>query len=125
VHYTIVGMQLFLFYTSSETRPPEIDDQYISAHKGGLQLHVTLYFCKLNTNSFNFSFLEESQIKWVITVPAIWREDAKKFMREAAYKVTICKLVSTLVIFFCMKLFHLNVFICLHILTYSISQVLL
>ena len=28
-------------------------------------------------------------VKWVITVPAIWREPAKQFMREAAYKVKI------------------------------------
>ena len=28
------------------------------------------------------------QIQWVITIPAIWSISAKKFMREAAYKVT-------------------------------------
>ena len=26
-------------------------------------------------------------IRWVITVPAIWRQKAKQFMREAAYQV--------------------------------------
>ena len=26
-------------------------------------------------------------IRWVITVPAIWRQPAKQFMRQAAYKV--------------------------------------
>ena len=26
-------------------------------------------------------------IQWVITVPAIWKQPAKQFMREAAYKV--------------------------------------
>ena len=26
-------------------------------------------------------------IKWVITVPAIWRDVSKRFMREAAFKV--------------------------------------
>ena len=26
-------------------------------------------------------------IRWVITVPAIWRQEAKQFMREAAYQV--------------------------------------
>lgn len=29
-------------------------------------------------------------VRWVITVPAIWKMPAKQFMREAAYKVPIC-----------------------------------
>lgn len=28
-------------------------------------------------------------IRWVITVPAIWDENAKQFMREAAYKASL------------------------------------
>ena len=28
-------------------------------------------------------------IRWVITVPAIWRQQAKQFMREAAYQADI------------------------------------
>jgi len=31
--------------------------------------------------------LEESDICWVITVPAIWNEPKKQFMRKAAVKV--------------------------------------
>ena len=30
-----------------------------------------------------------SEIRWVITVPAIWRQKAKQFMREAAYEAGI------------------------------------
>ena len=30
---------------------------------------------------------EAETIRWIITVPAIWDENAKQFMREAAYKV--------------------------------------
>jgi hypothetical protein len=26
-------------------------------------------------------------VRWVITVPAIWKQSAKQFMREAAYQV--------------------------------------
>ncbi|KAL2079494.1 hypothetical protein ACEWY4_025238 [Coilia grayii] len=29
--------------------------------------------------------LEEGEVRWVITVPAVWRQPAKQFMREAAY----------------------------------------
>ena len=28
-------------------------------------------------------------IRWVLTVPAIWRQQAKQFMREAAYQVLL------------------------------------
>ncbi|XP_077598342.1 heat shock 70 kDa protein 12B [Stigmatopora nigra] len=31
------------------------------------------------------SVLEGDEIRWVITVPAVWRQPAKQFMREAAY----------------------------------------
>ena len=32
--------------------------------------------------------LTEDDIMWVITVPAIWRQPAKQFMRTAAYEVS-------------------------------------
>lgn len=34
------------------------------------------------------SVLEGDDIRWVITVPAVWRQPAKQFMREAAYLVS-------------------------------------
>ena len=27
------------------------------------------------------------EVRWVVTVPAIWKQSAKQFMREAAYQV--------------------------------------
>lgn len=27
------------------------------------------------------------EVRWVVTVPAIWKQSAKQFMREAAYEV--------------------------------------
>lgn len=30
---------------------------------------------------------DNADVRWVITVPAIWKMPAKQFMREAAYKV--------------------------------------
>ena len=32
--------------------------------------------------------IDESSIQWVLTVPAIWDESAKQFMRQAADKVS-------------------------------------
>ena len=31
--------------------------------------------------------IEDSDIRWVLTVPAIWTDPSKQFMREAAEKV--------------------------------------
>ena len=36
--------------------------------------------------------LTEEQIHWMITVPAIWNESARQFMREAATKVCLFSL---------------------------------
>lgn len=33
------------------------------------------------------SEFDNTTVRWVITVPAIWKMPAKQFMREAAYKV--------------------------------------
>ena len=35
------------------------------------------------------SGLEEEDIQWVLTVPAIWNDAAKQFMREAAEDVGV------------------------------------
>ena len=37
-----------------------------------------------------FSPPKASDIRWVLTVPAIWTDESKAFMREAAYRVSIC-----------------------------------
>jgi hypothetical protein len=33
----------------------------------------------------------DEDVRWVITVPAIWSDEARKFMIKAAIKVTDCK----------------------------------
>ena len=43
---------------------------------------------ELNDQSTTVTLTNED-IRWVITVPAIWRESAKQFMRQAAYQVSI------------------------------------
>lgn len=39
----------------------------------------------------SFTVPQGEEIRWVITVPAVWRQPAKQFMREAAYLVTTHK----------------------------------
>ena len=44
--------------------------------------------CGLNCSSFiKHDQVVAGEVRWVITVPAIWRQQAKQFMREAAYQV--------------------------------------
>jgi len=38
------------------------------------------------TGDANFTSCD---VQWVLTVPAIWKPEAKQFMREAAYKVNV------------------------------------
>ncbi|KAK3602775.1 hypothetical protein CHS0354_026322 [Potamilus streckersoni] len=42
-----------------------------------------------DSNSYRNSGLQKSDIRWVLTVPAIWNDAAKQFMREAAEKAGI------------------------------------
>jgi hypothetical protein len=38
--------------------------------------------------------IRDDEIKWVLTVPAIWSDPAKEFMRKSAEKVYINKSLS-------------------------------
>ena len=40
---------------------------------------------KERTGDENFG---KSDVQWVLTLPAIWKPEAKQFMREAAYQVS-------------------------------------
>lgn len=43
--------------------------------------------------------IKDDDIGWVITVPAIWNDTAKKFMRLAAKKVLVCELSAKICCF--------------------------
>lgn len=51
-----------------------------------LKQHLLSKVKSLDTNMQ----LSPSDIQWVVTVPAIWDDKAKFFMRKAAEKVTRC-----------------------------------
>lgn len=40
---------------------------------------------------------KKEEIRWVLTVPAIWSDTAKSFMREAAIKVFVYRYLSLLI----------------------------
>ena len=44
------------------------------------------HYCQLAKKQL--ADIEDSDIKWVLTVPAIWSDPSKQFMREAAEKVS-------------------------------------
>lgn len=45
----------------------------------------------LTTCKNQLTDIEQSDIMWVLTVPAIWTDSSKQFMREAAEKVDLVK----------------------------------
>jgi len=53
------------------------------------------------TNQSSTEIVNED-IRWVITVPAIWKASAKQFIRQAAYEV--CRIIHT----FYLYLLHIN-----------------
>jgi len=58
-------------------------------------LHIMAKFIQALREHFlrthDKSITDTTQILWVVTVPAVWSEQAKGFMREAAEKVDIAK----------------------------------
>ena len=63
-------------------------------------MYFCIYMCACRITKMMFSFfrkLDVDLIRWVITVPAIWNDKAKSFMREAAFKVNMC-VVGTMLI---------------------------
>ena len=40
-------------------------------------------------NKGNYMYMQSENIEWVLTVPAIWDDPTKQFMRKAAEKVII------------------------------------
>lgn len=66
----------------------------VNGHK--LQSLVVVSECiKFLRNDFlkilheNVNFVELKDIHWVLTVPAIWSDQAKQFMRQAANQVNV------------------------------------
>ena len=59
---------------------------------GTVIAHVFRYFRDKAIEECNVTFtddalVDQSDVEWVITVPAIWSDAAKQMMREAAYEV--------------------------------------
>ena len=64
--------------------------------------------------SYNLDFFDnrvpmEDNILWVLTVPAIWSDRAKKFMREVAQKVSILTRNVLSPESKCLLLIHVNI----------------
>ena len=54
--------------------------------------------------------IEDTDITWVLTVPAIWNDQSKQFMREAAEKVfiyVVYLIAMTKVILLCSLSYHM------------------
>ena len=79
-----------LYFLQGLTRESLIEDdkgkkmeamKVLSAAIGYLRNHL-MSICEKQLTD-----IEDSDIRWVLTVPAIWSDPSKQFMREAAEKV--------------------------------------
>jgi hypothetical protein len=59
-------------------------------------LHHLKRYALMELSDQTGSNVAVDDVRWVVTVPAIWKQPAKQFMREAAYQV---------------KIFYVNVFL--------------
>lgn len=59
----------------------------IDVFSSSLKWFKTKIMNELNDKISNNRMVSYDDIKWIITVPAIWKPVAKCFMREAAYQV--------------------------------------
>jgi molecular chaperone DnaK (HSP70) len=59
-----------------------LTNKYTTAHFPDL---VQVFHLKMA--ELNYLCVTEDDISWVLTVPAIWSDAAKQFMKEAAVKV--------------------------------------
>lgn len=54
----------------------------------------------LRTDTMFMDHYKTDDIYWVLTVPAVWDDEAKLFMQSAAQKVSITKELSDLSVYF-------------------------
>lgn len=86
-------------------RHPAID---VFAHAiGYLQKHLLDYL-----NNRGMEIIHQHKIHWVLTIPAIWDDPAKQFMREAAKRVCKFKLLHKFYLYldYPVKINHISTF---------------
>ena len=81
---------MFYFVRQQITRNIEIDDDKGRKMKAIDVFAAVIRYLKdhlLELLKTRGTEVQNKDIHWVLTVPAIWTDSAKQFMREAAYKV--------------------------------------
>lgn len=107
-------MSLFNFFQGLTRKTLLEDDKaktmeamkVFSSAVGYLKDHMLTTCKKQLTN------IEQSDIMWVLTVPAIWTDSSKQFMREAAEKVDYFIFFTILVYSFILINVKAHIYIC-------------
>lgn len=97
--YFFTKFKMSLYEIQSEDQEPFIKDKTGKAMPALLVFSESLGYLKqslLNEVKNQLINIEMNEIKWVITVPAIWSDPAKAFMRRAAAKAGIDSEMLTL-----------------------------
>lgn len=88
---------LFLTLVKVQGAAEERPQEFVAKKPGFSGKLREAQFCSLDLLHFLWlqelsdqagSEFENSDVRWVITVPAIWKQPAKQFMRQAAYQVS-------------------------------------
>lgn len=83
--YVCFGQELTLY--------TELEDINGKKHRAITIFTMAIRFLKerllQNIKRREFNYIGEHEIRWVLTVPAMWSEKAKQYMREAAKEVWI------------------------------------
>lgn len=91
-------MPIYIFFCEQITRNIEIDDDKGRKMKAIEVFGAVINYLKdhlLNLLRTRGTEVQNQDIHWVLTVPAIWSDSAKQFMREAAYKVFYLIIIIT------------------------------
>lgn len=83
----------FVCFGQELTLYTELEDINGKKHRAIAIFTMAIRFLKerllQNIKRREFSYIGEHEIRWVLTVPAMWSEKAKQYMREAAKEVWI------------------------------------
>ena len=99
----------------------DIDDDFLIEDENGKTLSAKIVFTgfinalmshlllELTNRGILGSLLEKNNISWVLTVPSIWTESAKKFMRSCATEASIVRTSFVVQQAVCDRLYSLHI----------------
>jgi vacuolar-type H+-ATPase subunit F/Vma7 len=99
LNYKPINQSMFLYNLQRITRDIKIKDETKKEMEALKVFQFAIQYLKehlYKSISDKIKGIQEHDLHYVLTVPAIWEDSAKQFMREAATKV--CNLILSLIL---------------------------